>query len=317
MKKGKIFRTLAIAGTCLCAPLLLSGCTKDAESKVEFRLQDGYIQVTEDGKTWKNLVDIDDLKGEPGQPGQPGDPGQAVDGKQVEFQVTTTHIQWRYVGESDSAWRDLIELEDLKGEPGDDATIVTYTVNFDYSGLGHLFDDSYTSLRIKSNSWIKEMPTIKDEYKGEFIGWFIKDSTKQIKLYDFIGDNITLKPIFSTENAGLFDAEGKKIKTWEEIKSENPEAFLTENVIGHSDGFKELSGSLIIPYDITVIDNSAFSNCTNLTSITMSDSITRIRDWGFKGCSNLTSVSFSNNLSTIVGSFFKPSSFFSSISSFN
>ena len=27
MKKGKILRTLAIAGTCLCAPLLLSGCT--------------------------------------------------------------------------------------------------------------------------------------------------------------------------------------------------------------------------------------------------------------------------------------------------
>ena len=59
MKKGKLFTKLAVFGTCLCAPLLLAGCTKESESKVEFRVQDGYIQVTEDGETWKNLVDID------------------------------------------------------------------------------------------------------------------------------------------------------------------------------------------------------------------------------------------------------------------
>ena len=114
MKKGKIFKTLAIAGTCLCAPLLLSGCMKESESKIAFRVEDGYIQVTEDGTTWKNLVDIDDLKGEPGQPGQNG---VGIDGKQVEFNISATHIQWRYVGET--SWRDLIELEELKGEPGD------------------------------------------------------------------------------------------------------------------------------------------------------------------------------------------------------
>ena len=36
----------------------------------------------------------------------------------VEFQATATHIQWRLVGDPD--WIDLIALEELKGEPGDD-----------------------------------------------------------------------------------------------------------------------------------------------------------------------------------------------------
>ncbi len=302
MKKGKIFKTLAIAGTCLCAPLILSGCDKEVESKVSFRVEDGYIQVTEDGTNWKNLIDVDDLKGEPGQN------GVGIDGKQVQFQVTATHIQWRYVGESDSSWKDLIELEDLKGAPGDDgddATIIKYTVTFDYAGLEYLFNDNYTSLQVNSNSWIKQMPNIKEAYKSEFIGWFIKDSFKQIKQYDFIGDDVTLKPIFSTENAGLFDTDGKKIKTWEEIKSESPESFSTGSVLSPSAGFKELSGSLVIPYNITAIGKYAFEDCKNLTSITMPDSITGIRDWCFSGCSNLTSVRFSNNLSTIGYSAFE------------
>ena len=58
MKKGKIFRTLSVVGACMCAPLVLLGCDKEAESKVSFRVEDGYIQVTEDGTDWKNLVDI-------------------------------------------------------------------------------------------------------------------------------------------------------------------------------------------------------------------------------------------------------------------
>ena len=104
MKKGKIFKTLAVVGTCMCAPFVLSGCDKEVESKVSFRVEDGYIQVTEDGTNWKDLIDVDDLKGLPGQEG--------IAGKQVEFQATKTHIQWRYVGEEN--WNDLIAFVDLE-----------------------------------------------------------------------------------------------------------------------------------------------------------------------------------------------------------
>ncbi|MBQ9768056.1 MAG: InlB B-repeat-containing protein, partial [Lachnospiraceae bacterium] len=41
-----------------------------------------------------------------------------TDGREVEFNVSATHIQWRYVG--DSTWNDLVALEDLKGTDGSD-----------------------------------------------------------------------------------------------------------------------------------------------------------------------------------------------------
>ena len=57
MKKGKILKTLAIAGTCLCAPLLFSGCSNENKTDPQnFRVQDGWVQFTQDGETWKNLI---------------------------------------------------------------------------------------------------------------------------------------------------------------------------------------------------------------------------------------------------------------------
>ena len=42
--------------------------------------------------------------------------GSGADGREVELQTNSTHIQWRYSGESE--WRNLIELESLEGPSG-------------------------------------------------------------------------------------------------------------------------------------------------------------------------------------------------------
>ena len=42
------------------------------------------------------------------------------DGREVELQKTDTHIQWRYVGEGDDKWRDLVALSTLTGVTGAD-----------------------------------------------------------------------------------------------------------------------------------------------------------------------------------------------------
>ena len=46
----------------------------------------------------------------------------------------------------------------------------------------------------------------------------------------------------------------------------------------------------IIPDSVTNIYNSAFTSCTNLTSITIPNSVTRINDYAFNWCSGLTSI---------------------------
>lgn len=43
--------------------------------------------------------------------------GGGTNGKEIELQKSTTHIQWRYVGDTD--WTNLVALSDLKGTDGD------------------------------------------------------------------------------------------------------------------------------------------------------------------------------------------------------
>ena len=54
-----------------------------------------------------------------------------------------------------------------------------------------------------------------------------------------------------------------------------------------------------IPNGVTSIGDSAFSSCSNLTSITIPNSVTSIGDSAFGGCSSLTSVTIPNSVTSI------------------
>ena len=56
---------------------------------------------------------------------------------------------------------------------------------------------------------------------------------------------------------------------------------------------------MIDGYKVTAIDHLAFSRCSNLTSITIPDSVTTIGTEAFFGCSNLTSVTIPNSVTQI------------------
>mgnify|MGYP000927277476 CR=1 FL=1 len=57
------------------------------------------------------------IQGIPGTPGTPGANGvDGTDGREVEFQQSATHIQWRYVG--DVVWTDLVALTAITGPTG-------------------------------------------------------------------------------------------------------------------------------------------------------------------------------------------------------
>lgn len=45
--------------------------------------------------------------------------------KEIELQNDGTTIQWRYVDEDDDAWRDLVDVSDLVGPPGDDGLMTS------------------------------------------------------------------------------------------------------------------------------------------------------------------------------------------------
>lgn len=69
------------------------------------------------------------------------------------------------------------------------------------------------------------------------------------------------------------------------------------------------SGSLIIPYnvwhenqryEVTSIDNNAFSGCIYITSLSIPNSITSIGWYAFSGCSGLTSVTIPQSVTNIA-----------------
>jgi len=71
-----------------------------------------------------------------------------------------------------------------------------------------------------------------------------------------------------------------------------------------------VSGALAIPltYDgkpVTSIGDRAFWKCTNLTSVTIRDSVTRIGLWAFRGCTSLTSVTIPDSVISIYNGAFE------------
>src|SRR5690606_35169097 len=95
--------------------------------EVELQKSATHIQWRYEGESaWTDLVPLADLEGPQGPAGNDGaqgpkgDDGAAgsdgSDGREVELQVTATHIQWRLVGGS---WQALIALSELEGSQGD------------------------------------------------------------------------------------------------------------------------------------------------------------------------------------------------------
>ena len=63
-------------------------------------------------------------------------------------------------------------------------------------------------------------------------------------------------------------------------------------------------GVLTFDDDITLIGDSAFSDCTTLATITIPDSVTTIGEKAFQNCSSLTSITIPDSVTTIGGSAF-------------
>ena len=61
-------------------------------------------------------------------------------------------------------------------------------------------------------------------------------------------------------------------------------------------GLKE---ELIIPDSVITISDCAFSNCSNLTSVTIGNGVTSIGNYAFSSCSKLTSVTIGNSVTSI------------------
>ena len=187
---------------CLIIPSVFFFTACSSKGNVQVRVSEDYVQWSEDGLDWKSVISIADVKDVLGDAyeGKQGQPGAAgINGKQVEFRYSGNYIQWRYVGDSDDTWANLVSKSDLQGPKGDqgESGAVTYTITFDYSvaeaEIEDYFDGIVDSLQIESNQWLTDLPTIKPAYANVFEGWFIQGTDREVRNYDFIGGDVTLE----------------------------------------------------------------------------------------------------------------------------
>ena len=78
-----------------------------------------------------------------------------------------------------------------------------------------------------------------------------------------------------------------------------------DNVAGHTGAFEGSNiSSITIPDSVVSIGNWAFGGCSKLTSVVIPDSVTAIGNEVFRGCNNLSSVKLSNNIKSISDGLF-------------
>jgi len=126
--KKKILAFILVLCMIMPCMVLFSACDTSVVEDVKIRVSEDrkYVQWSTDGENWENVIEVDEIKetlgdaykGEQGEKGEKGDAG--IDGKEVEFRKTSEYIQWKYTNESNSAWRNLIAISDLKGDAGQD-----------------------------------------------------------------------------------------------------------------------------------------------------------------------------------------------------
>ena len=113
-----------------------------------------------------------------------------------------------------------------------------------------------------------------------------------------IPNTITEIEYDSFENCSITEVNISDLSAWCKISFVNRVA----NPLYHAKKFN-LNGNeikdLVIPNDITQINNFAFYNCTGLTSVTIPNSVTSIGEEVFYGCTGLTSVTIPNSVTEI------------------
>lgn len=111
--------------------------------------------------------------------------------------------------------------------------------------------------------------------------------------------------------AGLYDAEGTLLCTWEEsgINVGTDYSVYETNVASPYYVLKNTyptATKVVLPDSVTSIGNYAFYSCNGLTSVTIPNSVTKIGKYAFYSCNGLTSVIIPDNVTSIgFGAFYQ------------
>ena len=119
------------------------------------------------------------------------------------------------------------------------------------------------------------------------------------KLDDFLGRDDSSVTTIANNQIWYTSTDGEIVEPYSGGDNNYADAFTTFGVNIVSNTYVDGKGVIEFDGDVTVIGQSAFYNCSSLTSVTIPDSVTTI-GWGaFYDCTSLTSVTIPDSVTTI------------------
>ncbi len=152
------------------------------------------ITVNDGVASIRNLGDVQLVSGSGGQ-----------DGREVELRTSDTHIQWRYAGEDDDAWRDLVALDAITGGDGADGREVQLRVNSGYIQWKYDTDSQWTNLLALSD--LKGDPG----EDGREVELRTNEETRQIQ-WRYKGETDWKDLVALSDITGSDGADGKQVE---------------------------------------------------------------------------------------------------------
>ena len=119
------------------------------------------------------------------------------------------------------------------------------------------------------------------------------------KLDDFIGRDDSSVTTIANNQIWYTSVDGEIVEPYSGEYNNNADALTTFGVNIVSNTYVDGKGVIEFDGDVTIIGDSAFYECSSLTSVTIPDSVTTIGDEAFDNCNSLTSVTIGDSVTEI------------------
>lgn len=192
-------------------------------------------------------------------------------------------------------------------------TVFVADITYMYDVLFIVEDNVYNSQIVTMNQYanIPINPT-KEGYV--FKGWSI-DNLNIIDVFNEpVVSNVTYYAIFKLDNSGLYDANGNRTMTWNDLIANNYILVSEDGSISqgtNEERLTNLAGKLVISEEVNSIADSpkysssgTFYNCTNLTEVVIPETLSYIGNNAFNKCTAITKVDLGKVVKIGEGAFY-------------
>ena len=186
------------------------------------------------------------------------------------------------------------------------SSVVNMNGNPFYKWDGNLHNESKAFVYEHKVLFNKDKTTL-IAYRSKNTNYIIPNGVTNIGYKAFSGCDSLAKIIIPSS---VVNMNGNPLCGWNGDLHNESKAFIYEHqVLFNKDkttliAYISKDTNYIIPNGVTNIGDSAFSDCSSLTSINIPDSVTYIGNSAFEDCNSLTSINIPNNMTNIeVGAF--------------